>query len=57
MLRLHLGVVDGIIQCSFEGAGGRRDLFMHNHDWRGLLKATPQRAMSDKDLNATAKRS
>jgi hypothetical protein len=41
----HLGVVDGIIPCNFEGAAGTRDLFMHNHDWFGMLKATPGLAM------------
>ena len=37
----NLGQVDAFEACDFEGAGGRRDLFVHNHDWFGMIKATP----------------
>ncbi len=37
----NLGQVDQFEPCEFEGVGGRRDLFVHNHDWFGMIKATP----------------
>jgi len=37
----NLGTVDRFEPCDFEGVGGRRDLIVHNHDWLGLLRATP----------------
>ena len=37
----NLGQVDQFEPCNFEGVGGRRDLFVHNHDWFGMIKATP----------------
>jgi hypothetical protein len=38
----NLGQVDLFEPCDFEGHGGRRDLFVHNHDWFGMIKATPK---------------
>ena len=37
----NLGKVDNFAVCNFEGAAGRRDLFVHNKDWFGMIKATP----------------
>jgi hypothetical protein len=37
----NLGRIDQFEPCNFEGVGGRRDLFVHNHDWFGMIKATP----------------
>lgn len=37
----NLGAVDRFEACDFEGAGGRRDLFVYNRDWFGMMKATP----------------
>jgi hypothetical protein len=37
----NLGKVDNFIVCNFEGAPGRRNLFVHNRDWFGMIKATP----------------
>jgi len=37
----NLGPVDRFEPCDFEGAGGRRDLIVHNQDWLGMIKATP----------------
>jgi IgA Peptidase M64/FG-GAP-like repeat len=37
----NLGTVDRFEPCDFEGVGGRRDLIVHNHDWLGLIRATP----------------
>jgi hypothetical protein len=37
----NLGTVDRFEPCNFEGAAGRRDLIVHNHDWLGMIKATP----------------
>ncbi len=35
----NLGGVDRFEPCDYEGAGGRRDLFVHNHDWFGMIRA------------------
>jgi hypothetical protein len=37
----NLGAVDQFIPCNFEGAAGKRDLFVHNQNWFGMIKATP----------------
>jgi hypothetical protein len=37
----NLGAVDRFIPCNFEGVAGRRDLFVHNQNWFGMIKATP----------------
>ncbi|MBM3561199.1 MAG: hypothetical protein FJX53_15275, partial [Alphaproteobacteria bacterium] len=37
----NLGSVDEFEPCDFEGAGGRRDLIVHNRDWLGMIRATP----------------
>src|SRR5690606_34042299 len=37
----NLGAVDRFIPCNFEGVAGRRDLFVHNQHWFGMIKATP----------------
>lgn len=37
----NLGSVDRFEPCDFEGAGGRRDLVVHNENWLGLIRATP----------------
>jgi IgA Peptidase M64/FG-GAP-like repeat len=37
----NLGSVDRFEPCDFEGVGGRRNLFVHNQDWFGMIKATP----------------
>jgi hypothetical protein len=37
----NLGGVDRFEPCDYEGAGGRRDLFVHNHDWFGMIRANP----------------
>src|SRR5664279_3028921 len=38
----NLGSVDQFIPCNFEGVPGKRDLFVHNTNWFGMIKATPQ---------------
>lgn len=38
----NLGKVDNFLVCNFEGASGTRNLFVHNKDWFGMIKATPQ---------------
>ncbi len=37
----NLGSVDRFEPCDYEGSGARRDLFVHNTDWFGMIKATP----------------
>jgi IgA peptidase M64/VCBS repeat protein len=37
----NLGSVDRFEPCDYEGVGGRRDLFVHNTDWFGMIRATP----------------
>lgn len=37
----NLGSVDRFEVCNYEGAPGRRDLFVHNVDWFGMIRATP----------------
>jgi hypothetical protein len=36
----HLGTVDRFETCNYQGAAaGRPDLFVHNHDWFGMLRS------------------
>ena len=35
----NLGAVDRFAPCDFEGGSGRPDLFVHNHDWFGMISA------------------
>jgi hypothetical protein len=37
----NLGVVDRFIPCNYEGVAGKRDLFVHNQNWFGMIGATP----------------
>lgn len=37
----NLGSVDRFIPCNYEGVAGRRNLFVHNTDWFGMIRATP----------------
>jgi hypothetical protein len=37
----NLGSVDRFESCNYEGGAARRDLFVHNHDWFGMIRATP----------------
>jgi hypothetical protein len=37
----NLGAVDRFIPCNFEGVAGKRNLFVHNTDWFGMIRATP----------------
>jgi hypothetical protein len=37
----NLGAVDRFEVCNYEGAAGERDLFVHNQDWFGMIRATP----------------
>ena len=37
----NLGGVDKFIACNYEGVDGQRDLFVHNTDWFGMIRATP----------------
>jgi len=37
----NLGAVDQFDTCNYEGAAGRRDLFVHNQNWFGMLRASP----------------
>jgi hypothetical protein len=37
----NLGSVDRFEACNYEGSGGRRDLFVHNQNWFGMIRATP----------------
>jgi hypothetical protein len=37
----NLGGIDQFVPCDYEGAGGQRDLFVHNQNWFGMIKATP----------------
>ncbi|HET7328215.1 MAG TPA: M64 family metallopeptidase [Nocardioidaceae bacterium] len=37
----NLGSVDQFESCNYEGAGGRRNLVVHNQEWLGLIRATP----------------
>jgi IgA Peptidase M64/FG-GAP-like repeat len=34
----NLGAVDRFEPCDYEGAGGRRDLIVHNRDWLGMIR-------------------
>jgi len=35
----HLGTVDAFTPCNYQGVSGRRDLFVHNTDWFGMLRS------------------
>ena len=35
----NLGAVDQFAPCDFEGASGKPDLLVHNHDWFGIISA------------------
>jgi hypothetical protein len=35
----HLGQVDRFEPCDYQGTGGQPDLFVHNQDWFGMLRA------------------
>jgi hypothetical protein len=37
----NLGAVDRFEVCNYEGVAGERDLFVHNQDWFGMIRATP----------------
>jgi IgA Peptidase M64/FG-GAP-like repeat len=37
----NLGAVDRFEVCNYEGSAGERDLFVHNQDWFGMIRATP----------------
>jgi len=37
----NLGGIDEFIACDFEGVGGKRDLIVHNTNWLGMIRATP----------------
>lgn len=37
----NLGTVDRFEVCNYEGVAGERDLFVHNQDWFGMIRATP----------------
>jgi hypothetical protein len=37
----NLGAVDQFEVCNYEGVAGERDLFVHNLDWFGMIRATP----------------
>ena len=37
----NLGAVDRFIPCNYEGVAGQRNLFVHNTDWFGMIRATP----------------
>jgi hypothetical protein len=37
----NLGAVDRFEVCNYEGVVGERDLFVHNQDWFGMMRARP----------------
>jgi FG-GAP-like repeat len=37
----NLGAVDRFEVCNYEGSVGERNLFVHNQDWFGMIRATP----------------
>jgi hypothetical protein len=37
----NLGAVDQFVPCNYEGVAGKRDLFVHNQDWFGMIRAAP----------------
>ncbi|MEG3906830.1 M64 family metallopeptidase [Microcoleus sp. w2-18bC1] len=37
----NLGAVDQFIPCNYEGVAGKRDLFVHNQNWFGMIRANP----------------
>lgn len=37
----NLGAVDKFEVCNYEGVAGQRDLFVHNQDWFGMIRALP----------------
>jgi hypothetical protein len=38
----NLGTVDQFVPCDYEGVGGKRDLFVHNAEWFGMIRAIPE---------------
>ena len=42
----NLGGVDQFETCNFEGVKGKRDLFVHNRDWFGMIRANPTFSLS-----------
>ncbi len=42
----HLGTVDSFEPCNYEGIGGKPDLFVHNHDWFGMLRSASPWALN-----------
>ena len=37
----NLGPSDQFETCNYEGTAGKRDLFVHNKNWFGMIRATP----------------
>ena len=37
----NLGTVDRFEVCDFEGVGAKRNLFVHNENWFGILRSSP----------------
>lgn len=37
----NLGSVDRFEVCNYEGAAGQRDLFVHNQNWFGMIRSSP----------------
>jgi hypothetical protein len=35
----HIGTVDRFEPCDYQGIAGKPDLFVHNHDWFGMMRA------------------
>ncbi|HSK17770.1 MAG TPA: M64 family metallopeptidase [Longimicrobiales bacterium] len=42
----NLGSVDRFIPCNYEGVAGKRDLFVHNTNWFGMMRAVPTRIVN-----------
>lgn len=38
----NLGTEDKFVVCDYEGVGTKRDLFVHNGEWFGLIRAIPE---------------
>lgn len=38
----NLGSVDNFIPCNYEGKTGVRNLFVHNHNWFGMIRVKPE---------------
>lgn len=39
----NLGSVDQFIPCNYEGIAGKRDLFVHNYNWFGMIRTNTTR--------------